>query len=214
MRMPLVLLLALAGCPEKTRAGPDASAAPPPSVEDAGVAAAAPSGPLQSRPTPEWDVDFFAVDVVALVVRTRHVEVVSVGPVRDEDLLTGLPTGTIPGTTRTAFSDGSTYTVSEHKVAKRPYIASLDLKGGLSIEQGDTNLDGYRDLVRESRPDGTQLRWLTTRPPGPFDKLTTQEVIERDGDRLLYQVRKWTDADGDGEWTLEKSFKMSNISSD
>lgn len=206
-----VVLVALVGCPATSPSAPEAGVAPTASAPDAG-GAAPPTRPLQSKPTPEWDVDFFAVDVVALVVRARHVDVVSVGPVRDEDLLTGLPTGTIPGTTRTTFSDGSTYTVSEHRVAKRPYIASLDLKGGLSIEQGDTDLDGHRDLIRELQPDGTEVQWLRLRRGGPVDRLTTQEVIERDGDRLLFQVTQWTDEDGDGVWTFKKTFKMSNVS--
>lgn len=204
-----LLLLGLAGCPATPPSRADAAALPPP--QDVGAAASR-AVPLQSKPTPEWDVDFFAVDVVALVVRARHVDVVSVGPVRDEDLLTGLPTGTIPGTTRTTFSDGSTYTVSDHRVAKRPYIASLDLKGGLSIEQGDENLDGHRDSVTEQRPDWTELRWRKTRPDGRFDTLTTEEVIEREGDRALFQVTQWTDEDGDGVWTFKKTFQMSNVS--
>jgi hypothetical protein len=99
--------------------------------------------------------------------------------VRDEDLLTGLPAGTIPGTTRTTFSDGSTYTVSEHKVAKRPYIATLDLKEGLSIEQGDMDLDGHCDMVREEKPDWSEVRWVRLRPGGPFETLTTHQVIHR-----------------------------------
>ncbi|MCC6337225.1 MAG: hypothetical protein IT380_24925 [Myxococcales bacterium] len=201
--MPL-LGLWLAACPAKL-------AAPPPGL-DAGVAASQ-RVPAQSKPTPEWDVDFFAVDVVGMVVRLRHVEVVSVGPVRDEDVLPGLEAGTIPDTTRTTFSDGSRYTVSLHKVAKRPYIASLDLKGERSIEQADENLDGLRDSVRETRvSDWLEVSWRSTRAGGRFNELTTQEVIQRDGDRLTYLVSKWTDADGDGQWTLGKTFQMSNVS--
>jgi hypothetical protein len=189
-----LLLLALASCRESSTVESDAGISPPAvalapsSVEGARPAtsntaqdagAPPPSAPFQSKPTPEWNVDFFAVDVVGLVVRTRRVEVVSVGPVRDEDLLTGLPAGTIPGTTRTTFSDGSTYTVSEHKVAKRPYIATLDLKEGLSIEQGDMDLDGHCDMVREEKPDWSEVRWVRLRPGGPFETLTTHQVIHR-----------------------------------
>ena len=204
-RWLLLLGLGLAGCPQKAEA--------PASVVDAGVAAPRPE-PFQAKPTPAWDVDFFAVDVVALVVRTRHVDVVSVGPVRDEDVLPGLDAGTIPDTTRTVFSDGSDYTVSLHRASKRPYIATLHLAGERTIEQADENLDGHRDSVREQRADDAEVSWRSTRGDGRFDRLTTREVIERDGDRLMYQVRKWTDADGDGQWTLEKTFKMSNVSSD
>ncbi|MEW6435524.1 MAG: hypothetical protein AB1730_28850, partial [Myxococcota bacterium] len=175
-----LLLLALASCRESSTVESDAGISPPAvalapsSVEGARPAtsntaqdagAPPPSAPFQSKPTPEWNVDFFAVDVVGLVVRTRRVEVVSVGPVRDEDLLTGLPAGTIPGTTRTTFSDGSTYTVSEHKVAKRPYIATLDLKEGLSIEQGDMDLDGHEgvrnSVYRPERRVDAVRRWAS-----------------------------------------------------
>lgn len=199
----LLLGLVLAACPDRP------AALPP--VIDAGVPAA-PRVPAQAKPTPEWDADFFTVDVVAMVVRLRHVEVVSVGPVKDEDILPGLDAGTIPDTTRTVFSDGTSYTVVLHKVAKRPYIASLDLKGGLSVEQADENLDGHRDSVTESDNSGREVKWRASRPGGHFDTLVTQAVLSRDGDYLMYQVTRWKDPDGDGQWTFEKTFKMSNIS--
>jgi hypothetical protein len=198
-----LLVLALAGCSEKA-----AVLAP---VMDAGPPAPRPE-PFQARPTAAWDVDFFAVNVVALVARTRHVDVVSVGPVRDDDVLPGLDAGTIPDTTRTVFSDGSYYTVILHPSAKLPFIAVLHLAGERTIQQADENLDGHRDSVREQRADDAEVSWRSTRGDGRFDQLTTQEVVERKDYILLYRVHEWSDADGDGQWTLEKTFMMSNVS--